>query len=85
MRTYTKPLIVNYDATRGAIPALIAAAPLTVTFGVSLVQAAAAAAVTAAAALSGVAVGAAISRKGNSIIITEFTSALTARKNFSLT
>ena len=81
MKSYKKPLIVNYNATRGIVPAAIAAAPLTVTFGVSLAQAAAAAAV---AALGGAAVGAAVARKGNNIIVTEFTSALTARKNFSL-
>lgn len=38
----------------------------------------------AAAALGGAAVGAAMARKGSKIIITEFTSALTERKDFSL-
>jgi len=80
LKTYIKPLIVDYNAGRGIVPAAIAAAPLTVTFGVSLAQAAAAAAV---AALGGAAVGAAVARKGSKIITTEFISALTERKDFA--
>lgn len=81
MELYKKPLILRNESINGIIPFAIAGAPLTVTVGVSLAQAAAAAAV---AALAGGAVGAAVARKGNNIIVTEFTNALTARKDFSL-
>lgn len=81
MEFYKKPIIASCNATRGVVPFAIAAAPIAITTGLSLVQAAAAAGV---AALAGAAVGAAVARKGNNIIITEFTSALTTRKDFSL-
>lgn len=81
MKPYTKPAIVSYNSTRGIVPFAIAAAPIAITTGLSLVQAAAAAGV---AALAGAAVGAAVARKGNSIIDSTHTSALTARKDFSL-
>ena len=81
MAAYMKPSIVWYNATRGIVPFAIAAAPIAITTGLSLVQAAAAAGV---AALAGAAVGAAVARQGNTIIDSTHTSALTARKNFSL-
>ncbi|MBQ6131084.1 MAG: hypothetical protein IJL12_01915 [Selenomonadaceae bacterium] len=79
MEFYTKPAIVGYNATRGIVPFAIAGAPIAITTGLSLAQAAAAAGV---AALAGAAVGAAVARKGNTIIDSTHTSALTARKEF---
>ena len=82
METYKKPIILNYNAERGVIPFAIAIAPIAVTTGLSLAQVAVGA---GAAALAGAAVGAAVANKGNNIIVTEFTSALTERKNFVFT
>lgn len=81
MEFYKKPLIASFNATRGVVPFAIAAAPIAINVGLGLAQVAAVAGV---AALGGAAVGAAMARKGNNIISTEFTSALTARKNFAL-
>lgn len=79
METYKKPIIIDYNAEHGVIPFAVAIAPIAVTTGLSVAQAAVAA---GAAALAGAAVGAAVANKGNNIIVTEFTSALTERKNF---
>ncbi len=81
MEVYKKPLIVNYNTERGIIPAAIAAAPITLTLGVSLAQAAG---LAAAAALSGAAVGVAATKLSGKITITDPILALTARKNFAL-
>lgn len=69
MAVYAKPIITN-SATRGLIPALILSP-------VPFVS-------PAAPIIAGVAALAALSKKGDNRIDSTHTSALTARKNFSL-
>ena len=73
MKPYVKPSIVGNESIGGIIP-----------LGAIAGLSAAKLAVIGVAALAGAAVGAAVARKGNNIIITEFTNALTARKDFGL-
>ena len=68
MAVYAKPIITN-SATRGLIPALILS-PVPFVSPVAPIVAGA------------VAVAAALSKKGNSVIDSTHTSALTARKEF---
>ena len=70
MTVYAKPTITN-SATRGLIP-VIMLSPVPFVSPVAPILAGAAA------------VAAALSKKGNTIIDSTHTSALTARKNFSL-
>ena len=68
MELYKKPIVVSSDSTNGLFPAMLGP----VTFGIKAILAAGA----LAAAL--------VSKKGNSVIDSTHTNALTARKDFAL-